>query len=170
MVFWVLNLLADSVKVGTIIGISTITLFLLLIAKGQVFIKPEKPYPEMNTLAEKFNAATDDKGIVLSDPWLNESLYFRFYSSTSTVVSFKCFPHADDGIREWYSRMEKVGGVNLGEGKTTGITLGKRTWNELMDMAQKYNVSYLLANKSWFPDSPIKPLVENGDWLIYRLN
>lgn len=157
-------------KARSLLGISMLTFILLLFIKAPAFLNPAKPYPDMNVLADKFNALPIAKGLVLSDPGLSESLYFRFYSETGTVVSFKCFPHADDGIRDWYKRMETIGGVNLQGRKTSGIPFSQRTWEQLMNMAREYDASYLLAHKNWFPDAPVKPFVQHADWLIYQMD
>ena len=140
----------------------------LLLFKGSAFIRPDKPYSELEVLAGKFNAVAGP-GLVLSDPWRSESLYFRFYSQRGTVVSFKCFPHADDGIREWAARMEKIGGVDLSKNNTKGIPFSQRSWEDLAGLAREYDAAYLLAYKSWFPDAPAEPIVQYGGWAIYRM-
>lgn len=136
---------------------------------GINFIRPTKPHADVYTLAKQFEQLTEDKAIILSDPFMEESLYFRLYANRGTVVSFKCFPHADDGIREWYARLETITGNKLNESVHAGISFNTQSLEQLSDLARRYHASYILAKKSWFSRASLPIALEDKEWAIYEV-
>lgn len=129
-----------------------------------------QPEDALAQVAVQFGQTSPADALVLVPP---SDEVFRFYAKRSVVATFKSFPFTDQGILTWQARLEDIlGSLNpqMRSDDYTHELYRQRSSRELAAIAQAYDASYVLTQRTWHPDLAGTVVSSAGDWQVWRLN
>lgn len=127
---------------------------------------PQSPHIK---LALRFRQESAKDALILVPPSRTD---FRFYSQRSVVFDFRTSSITDEGLKEWYKRMNTILGSveNSNPRRRLDQLFSQRSSTELVFAARKFNANYILTQNNWHPDIQGKLVDQEGPWVIYDIS
>ncbi len=181
--FFVEEFLGFGTKVKAIIyslaGISSMFLILGLfevlppnlsnLIQSRIQIYNQDNNDDLTKLALQFRHGSREDALILIPPALTQ---FRFFSQRSVFFDFRSFPYTDEGIQEWQKRLNifvKNPKLPLKFKELDGYYY-ELSSSELLEIAQKSNVDYILTRTNQHQDIQKNIFLRQGPWIIYEIN